>query len=855
MLDSKLKLFLFYLVFLPLQLLAQFSPPLINDFRISEDNKTATFIQKNPALFYNGNHKFLITWEDYRLGDKSYFAQKFDSLGNKIGQNFRVSSNYDLVFGNNSDYLNISQLAYHSIFEGSVSYYGNLYNENNHLIKDYISLGFVDLPWCGTGYLGYGSAACKANKGFLFGLKNNGTLNLTKLNEAGNVEYKYSFSDSLNNFSVLNFGLSSSKTTNLITWVSVLTDMIYGQPDTVGLLATIINDSKLTDSRTFSVKEYYTSETYNFLGFPPLTKTINLSDSTFLIFDLSQDSVRLNYRVLNINSNNLSPDSSVNLLAGSMFDPSIIYQVQKFEISQIRNNKLFVYCSVNKSPHEYYNSILLFNSTGNLLASYSDSTSSYTNFGGRPFMISDEDFFTATNYANDIYFTSNQLFEKIDMTRINDDLNGSNDVKPVIVPVDKTKYFVTWNNEIGNFGRIIDEIGTAAGNQIKLEGKASFFLSGNRCVNIWKGKINGDSSALGFTLYNHDWNVIRKDTFQLGDFYDIRASSLKLSDSTFAIITGKTYSAKLLLYDMNGDLLKQKIITESQYSYFKKLFKNGNNSFWAKWGSQLRLFSNSLEPLSEIYINEGTNYLGYNKFIKLYTHLGDYNNYFAGIILSAKGDTLIKEFKFENIPYTNQASPKIIPLNTSKFLILFSKRDSDGKLNSYWQVYHNDGTPEWGYHKIPSSNVMAAQNSTATLNSDKIFFVWSDLRDGNLGYDIYGKIYNINSITGIDNIETNNFPKEFYLAQNYPNPFNPSTTISYTIPTLETFHATSPQLTTVRLTIFDVLGREVATLVNKKQNPGNYQVHFDASKLSSGIYYYRLKAGNFIETKKMILLR
>jgi hypothetical protein len=59
----------------------------------------------------------------------------------------------------------------------------------------------------------------------------------------------------------------------------------------------------------------------------------------------------------------------------------------------------------------------------------------------------------------------------------------------------------------------------------------------------------------------------------------------------------------------------------------------------------------------------------------------------------------------------------------------------------------------------------------------------------------------------------------------------------------------------VQLKVYDLLGREVATLVNKQQTPGNYSVNFDASKLTSGVYFYRLQSGNFIDTKKMILMR
>ncbi len=93
-------------------------------------------------------------------------------------------------------------------------------------------------------------------------------------------------------------------------------------------------------------------------------------------------------------------------------------------------------------------------------------------------------------------------------------------------------------------------------------------------------------------------------------------------------------------------------------------------------------------------------------------------------------------------------------------------------------------------------------------------------------------------------------PEEFRLYQNYPNPFNPSTTIKYSIPTVGTRHASS-----VRLVIYDILGREVVTLVNKQQKPGSYEVTFDASHLTSGIYFYRLHSGSFVESKKMILLK
>jgi hypothetical protein len=106
-------------------------------------------------------------------------------------------------------------------------------------------------------------------------------------------------------------------------------------------------------------------------------------------------------------------------------------------------------------------------------------------------------------------------------------------------------------------------------------------------------------------------------------------------------------------------------------------------------------------------------------------------------------------------------------------------------------------------------------------------------------------------IEGVDNKITNP-PDKFVLAQNYPNPFNPSTTIKYSIPANLNGRTA---MHVVTLTVYDILGRQVATLVNKKQSPGNYQVSFSSKGLSSGIYLYKLQYNGRALTKKMILLK
>jgi len=94
-------------------------------------------------------------------------------------------------------------------------------------------------------------------------------------------------------------------------------------------------------------------------------------------------------------------------------------------------------------------------------------------------------------------------------------------------------------------------------------------------------------------------------------------------------------------------------------------------------------------------------------------------------------------------------------------------------------------------------------------------------------------------------ITSDNIPKEYNLYQNYPNPFNPSTILKYSI----------VKKGEVKLTIYDILGREVSVLVNEVKDPGYYEVNFNASNLASGVYFYRLVAGNFVSTRKMLLLK
>ena len=169
-------------------------------------------------------------------------------------------------------------------------------------------------------------------------------------------------------------------------------------------------------------------------------------------------------------------------------------------------------------------------------------------------------------------------------------------------------------------------------------------------------------------------------------------------------------------------------------------------------------------------------------------------------------------------------------------------------------LYYNYGNldlidDEWIGYGINGIRGQSGSSLFYTNNDEYYSFgtqVWSaNSQHRRIDCDIF---YSFKSIldTTTTSVEEPIVPLDNYqLSNNYPNPFNPSTTIKYII----------PEQSYVTLKVFDGLGREVGLLVNEVKSPGNYKVDFDASNLTSGVYFYRIIAGDYIQTKKMLLLK
>jgi len=154
------------------------------------------------------------------------------------------------------------------------------------------------------------------------------------------------------------------------------------------------------------------------------------------------------------------------------------------------------------------------------------------------------------------------------------------------------------------------------------------------------------------------------------------------------------------------------------------------------------------------------------------------------------------------------------------------------------------------YWDSQSNSWQVVPNSSVNLSTGTVSF--------NLSTVSNYIILTTSPVTAVEYEGNNNLINSYELSQNYPNPFNPSTVIKYSIQTPPASSLLAKGINDagfVSLKVYNVLGEEVATLVNKEQAPGSYEVIFDAANLTSGIYFYQLKSGNFLQVKKMILLR
>ncbi len=194
----------------------------------------------------------------------------------------------------------------------------------------------------------------------------------------------------------------------------------------------------------------------------------------------------------------------------------------------------------------------------------------------------------------------------------------------------------------------------------------------------------------------------------------------------------------------------------------------------------------------------------------------------------------------------NQIFATIVSVGPGDAIITWEdRRNGTGNSDIYAQRINASGVAQWAANGVAISTAANNQYRAAMVsnNAGGAIVSWADVRDGS--EDIYASRVNQNgTLTAVKDVGGEK-PIGFVLEQNYPNPFNPATTIRFEL----------PRSSHVCLRVFDPLGRKVATLLDSQINPGTHDVDWNASNISSGVYFYRLEAGEYTETRKLIILR
>jgi hypothetical protein len=210
----------------------------------------------------------------------------------------------------------------------------------------------------------------------------------------------------------------------------------------------------------------------------------------------------------------------------------------------------------------------------------------------------------------------------------------------------------------------------------------------------------------------------------------------------------------------------------------------------------------------------------------------------------------------DGIPVCTESNQQINVAITSHVIIgsssgaILTWQDNRPSVNGLFSIYaqriDGSGSTQWDVDGVLISDAHLGQYTPviASDGSSTTIIAWEDDRTAGNGYDIYAQRIFSNGTLPVEKGEKA-FPIEFALQQNYPNPFNPSTKISWQTP------VNSWQT----LKVYDLLGNEITTLLDEYKSAGKYEIEFDASRLPSGVYFYRLNTGNYSEIKKMVLLR
>jgi len=294
--------------------------------------------------------------------------------------------------------------------------------------------------------------------------------------------------------------------------------------------------------------------------------------------------------------------------------------------------------------------------------------------------------------------------------------------------------------------------------------------------------------------------------------------------------------------------------------FVAKSTDGGNN-----WVELSPAFASAQELIDQYWFDANTGWLCGNDVL-LYTTNGgiSFTNLFTNIPPSGNGHISLLAIKFVNqltgwIGAANLERNNVYKSTNGGLNWVFQSNPvSVGDMNQINDILFLNTDTGWAIHGTPGSGaIMFTVDGGESWVIEELSINWFDCLTNNQNKKLwcggsYGKVWYSDRSFPIGISGNGNIPVDYKLFQNYPNPFNPTTVISFSIG-IPSGQLAVNSFTTLK--IYDIVGREVETLLNEQLLPGTYEVDFDGSRYPSGVYYYQLKAGSFINTRKMVLVK
>ena len=466
---------------------------------------------------------------------------------------------------------------------------------------------------------------------------------------------------------------------------------------------------------------------------------------------------------------------------------------------------------------DHHNPDVMMNNSGDFIIAWNDERDGWDNW----------DVFFQRYNAN-----GNQIGANV---RVNNDVTILPQVDPTIAMNDAGNFVIAWEDERISVGRDIymqrfDSNGNPVGsNTLVNEATGSAQRdpeigmddNGNFVV-AWRDHRTSGDRDIYFQLFDSGGNKIGpnvKANDDSGSAHQEKPSIAMDANGSFVIVwedfrDGNVFHVYLQRYDSNGNPLGSNIRVDDD---------PGNSSTTS-------IAFDVLGNFVVVWVDQRS---GYNIYFQMYDNNGN----------AIGSNTKISD----DIGYTGHGWPSISTIQNGDFIVTWMSYIDLNYPDVEAQRYFANGNPNGGNYLVVNDGPNEIESvPQVAANSTQIAFAWTDNRRTFGRFDTFGKLVNWNwdGVTDVEIIETS-LPNEFSLSQNYPNPFNPSTILRWQ----------QPEKGLVTIKIFDVLGGEVITLVNEELPAGRHEALFDASHFSSGIYFYQIKAGGFIQTKKMLLLK